>query len=170
MLPEVNDNTNDKQMFFATQPFDGVFPPRNEIANTLKIELPYFAWWLLNAYRPLPTIVSDDRMGVKSFFDPNLLITSQNQAYSSSLLEHIRNWQELDDGYWTDPKVTEWVGKAPAPLISIFSLHNQMIKASNEWTTASMARNLTSLARLPDSPVITVNDASRTFKIIRIPK
>ena len=118
MLMEVDQNTSDKQMFFASQPYNGTFPPQDELEVIIEKELPYFAYWLLNIYQPPVEVLSDDRMGVKSYFDLHILELSHQQTFASNLLELLQVWIDTD-AYWGEG-VGEWTG-TPTDLLDALS-------------------------------------------------
>ena len=115
MLTEVERNTLDKQMLFLSQPYAGVFLPQEELEPKLAKELPFFAHWLLYIYKPPADVISDDRMGVKSYFDPKILELSNQQTFSSNLDELLKVWINID-AYWGEG-VKEWFG-TPTNLLS----------------------------------------------------
>jgi hypothetical protein len=162
MLMEVEANTRDKQMFFASQEYKGVFPPQEELQAIIARELPFFAHWLLNIYVPPPEVISDDRMGVKSYFDPHILELSHQQTYGSNLLEFLRHWIDVA---WSDDK-KEWTG-APVALLAQLQLDDHTKGVAHEWTQQKIAKSLTALAKQEGSGVTFAKGSSREFVITR---
>ena len=164
MLPEVEANTKDKMMFFASQPFAGVFPPQDELEIRIATELPAFAWWLLNVYVPPTEVLCDDRMGVKSFFDREILELSHQQTNASGLTELLQNWMN-EDAYWApDQNNTEWKGN-PTDLLSVLLRCPSTEGIASSWNQAKIAKSLTALARQEGSSVTYYGDGGRNFVI-----
>jgi hypothetical protein len=160
MLMEVEANTRDKQMFFASQPYDGVFPPQDILEAELAKELPYYAHWLLN-HKPPAEVLSDDRMGVRSYFDPHILDLSHQQTFASNLGELLKVWIRVD-AYWPDK--TEWEG-SPTDLLSCLQTCDLTTGIARDWTQAKTVRALTSLAKQDGSGVEFMGTDGRGFKI-----
>jgi hypothetical protein len=167
MLMEVENNTKDKQMFFASQPYKGVFPPQDELEPRIANELPLFAHWLLNVYQPPKEVLSDDRMGVKSYFDPRILELSHQQTFASNLAELLKVWVRVD-AYWgpEDKPVAEWVG-TPTDLLTCLQTCDATAGVAREWKQHSVAKSLTALAKHDGSGVKFNGENGREFKILR---
>lgn len=160
MLLEVESNTRDKQCYFASQPFAGIFPPQDELEALLQKELPYYAHFLLN-WTPPAEVMSDDRMGVKSYFDPRILELSHQQTFASNLNELLKVWVR-SDAYWTDK--TEWEG-SPTDLLSCLQANDLTAGIARDWSQAKVVRALTSLAKQDQSGITFASDDGRAFKI-----
>jgi hypothetical protein len=145
MLPEVEANTKDKMMFFASQPYKGVFPPQHELEAILAKERPAFCWWLLNVYQTPAEILSHDRMGIKSYYDPVILELSHNQTFASNLGDLIGMWID-QDAYWTDATVKEWRG-TPTALLSALQNNPGTAGIAQKWDQQKIAKSLTVLAK-----------------------
>lgn len=163
ILPEVVDNTMDKMMFFASQPFAGEWPERDALEDQIARELPYFAWWLLNVYQPPKEILANNRNGMKSFFDPVILNLANQQMFSYNLAELLQAWMQVATVF-SDGGVKFWTG-TPTSLLSELSTCATLEAVSREWTTAKIAKSLTGLARQADSGVEFHGDTGREFKI-----
>lgn len=165
MLMEVDQNTRDKQMYFASQPYAGTFPPQKELEAILARELPYYAHWLLHVYAPPPQVLSHDRMGVKSYFDPRVLEFSNQQTYSSNLAELICVWQRVDV-FW-DEAQNEWLG-TPTQLLAALQTCVDTAGIAREWTQQKIAKSLTALAKQENSGVTFRGQTSREFRIVNL--
>lgn len=167
VLPEVNDNTEDKLSFYATQPRTKPWPVKRELEATLEKELPFFGHWLLNVWQPPQDVLSNDRVGVKSYFDPVILELSRQQMFSYNLAELLRAWQKVDS-YWVDEhsKTEEWVG-SPTELLTCLQTCDPLAGVAREWTQQKIAKSLTALARTPDSGVRFSDDVGRQFVVTR---
>lgn len=166
MLMEVDHNTHDKQMYFATQAYQGKFPSQDVIEADLAKELPYFSYWLRYGYKAPEEVLSDDRMGVKSYFDPRILKLSNHQTFASNLLELIAEWQDVD-AYW-DGKTNEWTG-TPTALLSALQICDATAGVAREWTQHKMAKSLTVLAKQDGSGISHLNESEgRDFCIKRL--
>lgn len=165
MLPEVEVNSHDKMMFFASQPHDGAFPPQDVLEATIARELPAFAWWLLNIYVPPAEVLSDDRMGVRSYFDPKIRDLAHEQTFSSNLQELIEQWKTVD-AYWQEPGNETWSG-TPTALLSALQTCAETHDIAGEWTQQKTMNSLSSLARLDDSGVEETEGEGRDFIIHR---
>lgn len=163
MLMEVSHNTRDKQMFFASQPYAGTFPPQDELEATVDKELPNFGHYLLNVYKTPAEIVADDRMGVKSYFDPKILELSNQQTFSSNLGELLQVWMRIDV-YWEGNK--EWSG-TPTDLLTCLQTCDATSGVAREWTQHKVAKSLTALAKQENSGVEFSSDTGRDFKIVK---
>lgn len=162
MLLEVDTNTRDKQMFFASQPYKGVFPPQRELENIVAVELPYFAHWLLS-YKPPPQVLTDDRMGVQSYFDPRILELSTQQTFASNLLELVREWERVD-AFWNDNSC--WTG-TPTSLLSALQLCDSTAGIARDWTQQKVAKSLTALAKQEGSRItFAVDGGGRDYQIV----
>lgn len=165
LLPEVNVNTQDKMMFFASRPYEGVWEDRAVIEARIAAELPYFARWLLN-WTPPKEIVVPGRMGVKSFFDPRIREISQQQTPAYGLLEVIRSW--FTHGvYWAEG-TKDWEGTA-TELMNMLSISSDGFQpVLREWTHMRVARAMTALGRMNATGIQLIESrGARKFKITR---
>ena len=160
MLMEVEENTRDKQMFFASQPYRGVFPRQDLLEAQLVKELPYYAHYLLN-WTPPAEVMADDRMGVKSYFDPHILELSHQQTFASNLNELLLVWIRTD-AYWDG--AGDWDG-SPTDLLSCLQGCDTTAGIARDWTQAKVVRALTSLAKQDGSGVKFYGTDGRGFKI-----
>lgn len=165
MLMEVERNTMDKQHFFATQPYAGIFPPQDKLEKILEAENPLLAYYLTEIYVPPPEIVADDRMGMKSFFDPKIMQLANQQTFSSNLDELIDVWVR-GDAYWSDASVAEWVG-TPTDLLTCFQTYDPTVGIARDWSQQKITKSLTSLAKHENGRVEFMEGDSRKFKIKR---
>lgn len=165
MLMEVEKNTHDKQSFFASQPYSGVFPEQEELEALLTRELPYFAHWLLNIYKAPQEVLSTDRMGVKSYFDPVILELSQQQTFSSNLEELLRVWENAD-AYWGEENGFQksWTG-SPTELLVNLQTCVDTAGIAKGWTQQGVAKSLVSLAKQENSRVTFTGESGREFTI-----
>jgi hypothetical protein len=161
LLPEINDNTRDKFCFFATRPYSGKWPTNAALERTLAEELPHFLHWLLE-WQPPEDLLENSRMGVKSYFDPDLLGTAQKTEFAYNFLELLRAWIATS---WADD-VTERTYN-PTGLMSDFALHPALAPLVREWKTATVTHCLTTLARQTGSGVTHADTHKRTFRITR---
>ena len=164
MLMEVEENTADKQMIFAAQPYNGIFPRQDILEKQLEQELPYYAHHLLN-WIPPAEVLSDDRMGVKSYFDPHILELSHQQTFGSNLLELVKVWIRAD-AYWGED-VKDWDG-TPTDLLSALQTNDLTAGIARDWTQAKVVRALTSLAKQGGSGVSFASKDGRCFKIKKL--
>lgn len=166
MLAEVNRNTEDKQMFFASQAYAGVWPKQKEVEALVNAELPYFSDWLVNVYEPPETVLSTDyRGGVKSYFDPVILELGRQQLYSYNLEELLRAWFRVA-AYWADEGNDEWIG-TPTDLLTDISSYDPLKSVAREWTQSKVAKALTALSRQKDCGVEFLTETGRDFKITK---
>lgn len=166
MLPEISSNTMDKMMFFASQPFTGIWRSQKETENAIAAELPLFSNWLLNIYSPPEAVLSNEyRGGVRSYFDPHILELGRQQLYAYNLEELLRAWFRVSP-YWTDDGNTEWFG-SPTDLLTDLSSYDPLKSVSREWTQVKVARALTALAKQENGAVSFEGQAGREFKITR---
>jgi len=166
MLTEIESNTRDKNMFFASQSFKGVFPPQDELEAIIARELPYFAHWLLNVYQPPASVLADDRMGVQSYFDPHILELSNSQTYASNLKELLEVWMD-SDGYWMDEQNSgRWTG-TPTSLLSCLQTCAACAGMARDWKQQAVAKSLVGLAKQEGSGVTFGEGGGRTFIITR---
>ena len=166
MLMEVSQNTRDKQMFFATQPYKGTFPPKKELEAIIAKELPYFAHWLLYVYQPPADVLSDDRMGVNSYFDPHILELANQQTFRSNLSELLQVWMRVDS-YWDMPENKNvWQG-TPTDLLSALQNCESTAGVARDWSQQKVAKSLTALAKQEKSGIEFTSDTGRDFKITR---
>jgi hypothetical protein len=144
MLPEINDETRDKLMFFATRAFDGVFPEEQILEAQIAAELPKFLSWLLKWKAPeAVTKGALTRMGVQSYFDPGLLFLSQQQAYFFTFCELLAVWAEAAPTF-TGPT---WTGN-PTRLAAEMHLVDSIKDLVREFPVEKIAKALTALARI----------------------
>lgn len=164
MLLEVEQNTRDKQMYFASQPYSGEFPLQEELEAIIARELPYFAHWLLNIYQPPADVLSRDRMGVKSYFDPKILELSNQQTFASNLAELVKVWMR-QDAYWSEG-VKDWTG-TPTELLACLQVCVDTAGIAREWTQLKVSKSLTALAKQDGSGVSFASETGRDFKITK---
>lgn len=161
MLPEVNANTFDKMMFFASQPFVGAWPAESA-GTAVARELPAFARWLLDVYvLPADIRSGDARTGVLSFYDPEILDLSKQQVRAYDLVEMLRLWAGIDAEM---VKTGVWIG-TPTDLFSQLTLTTAMSFLLREWTVPKLANSLTTLARTLNTGITSHDESLRTFKI-----
>ena len=160
MLMEIEANTQDKAMFFASQSYDGVFPPQEELEPLIEKELPRFAHWLL-AYKPPQAVVSNDRMGIKSYFDPRILELAHSQTFSSNLEELLKVWVR-SDAVWEGKEV--WEG-TPTDLLTCLQGNDLTATIARDWTQPKVLKALIALAKHTGSCVSFADDSGRYFKI-----
>lgn len=163
LLPEKNDSTSDKLMFFASRPYGKDWEANYVIEARIEKELPFFARWLLD-WSPPRQVVAGGRMGVKSYFDPRILELSQQQISAYNLLELLAEWMARSP-LWVDTK--EWTGTATS-LINALDGFEEIKASMKEWNVYRATKALTSLARLNNSGVsIVPNSGERDFKLER---
>lgn len=160
-LPEVNPNTRDKLMFFASQPYKKVWPANEWIEKKIAEELPHFAAWLLN-YEPPAEVLESSRVGVRSYFDAHVLDQSHQQAYAFNFRELLSAWV-TQSIYWEEGKM-QWEG-TPTELQSVIGACDGLSGPLREWTVAKIAKALTSLARVGSSGISHVDGSDRRFRI-----
>jgi len=164
MLPEVESNTRDKMMFFASQPYKGIFLPQDVLEAKLAAERPAYAWWLLNIYQPPAEVLSDCRMGVKSYFDPVILELSHQQTFASNLGELLRAWMRVD-AFWEVNKI--WTG-TPTDLLTSLQTCVETTGIAQKWSQHQVAKSLTALAKHDGSGVIRISETDREFSITKL--
>jgi hypothetical protein len=166
ILPEVNANTEDKMMYFASQEYKGVWPQSEVLEKTIATELPYFAHWLLYDYKENPEVLSNDRFGVKSYFDPSILNHAKQQLRAHDLSELLAVWFRLQEDTTQTPSL-EWVG-TPTQLLAELSTHDTLQSVVREWTVYKVSHALTHLARQANSGITYDKESSvRQFRILR---
>lgn len=164
LLPEVNENTSDKMMFFGSRAFADQWPDRDIIEATIARELPFFARWLLN-WTPPAEVVEAGRMGVKSFYDPKLRQKSVQNGAPYMLYELLGEWIK-NSPHWSDG-VTEWIGTA-SKLVLEFSIVETNNPLAREWTAYRTGRALVALSRDATSGVhIVLGGRRRNFRLVK---
>lgn len=161
LLPEVNHSTEDKMMFFRAVPYAGKWGSQKETEAHIARELPYFAWWLLNEYEAPDEVLVNGRLGVRHYYDPDILKIARQQAFSFNLSELIREWVTTSSG-WEDR--TEWTG-TPTTLLSELNMNDATNSVARGWHQQSISRSLTTLARTENSGVTFDAENSRIFII-----
>ncbi len=165
ILPELNDNTVDKLMFFASKRFEGRWGERDETEARIAHELPFVARWLLDDYVPPRAVLTEGRMGVVSYFDPKIRELSQQQNYAFNLLELLALW--CSSGFfWSDsPERADWCG-SPSELFKELTQGDQFSALMRDWKLRSVSTALGTLARLNDTGVDFLKpDDARSFRI-----
>jgi hypothetical protein len=148
VLPEVIDSTRDKLMFFATQVVFTTWPENKVVEGRISTELPFFARWLLDWETPAE-VIEESRTVVKSYFDPKMLATSQQQQPAYELEELLQAWIETsniadNDDSWQGTTTQLWQALSGVdPLVPLIA----------KWTHSRLARSLTALARQDRSGV-----------------
>jgi hypothetical protein len=166
ILPEVNHNTHDKLMFFASRPFVGKWGNQQELEARIAAELPFFARWLMDIFEAPAEVLNDGRMGVESYFDERILELSKQQIHAYNLLELLAVWCRTG-GFWHDPKETTWTG-TPSDLMAQFATADQLLVLVRDWRVAGLAKSLATLARLESTGVQFVEGTQeRSFRITR---
>lgn len=148
ILIEINSNTADKVSLYGTLPYKKKWEDRIVTEARIAAELPFFARWLEDVFKPPPEIIIGGRMGVESFHDPRILDLSRKQLHAYNLLELLAIWIMG----WPDPAQTTWQG-TPSGLLSEFNACPHLDSQRREWNTSRLAKALTALARLPGSGV-----------------
>jgi hypothetical protein len=167
VLPEVNENTADKLMFFRSRPRQGRWGDNHEIEAKIAKELPLFARWLLN-WTPPEAVLADGRMGVKSFFDPYILTLSNQQNNNYHLIEIIKHWiKSKQGGHWAEEDKREiWIGD-PTQFFSEVNLDPLVSPTVRGWDVEKCARALQACARISGSGVAFIGKNERTYQITR---
>lgn len=161
MLPEVNRNTNDKLMFFRAQPYEGVFPLEDELEATIARELPYFLRWLFG-WTPPEEVLVRTRVGVKSYFDPQILEVSRQQHISYNFRELLALWA---CDVWVDKDDDYTEKTTAAKLLSDLQNTDTVSQLAREFTINRVRHSLTALAREPGSGVSLEGSGSSIFTL-----
>jgi hypothetical protein len=163
-LPEINENTVDKFMFFLiTELAKKHFLPRAEMEAKIEAQLPAFGYWLLYDFQPPIEVYNpaDPRTCVRSYFDETLLAYSQHQTPAHDLKELLQIWFTTS----ADAGVEIWEGN-PTQLLTQLSAYPDLAPIVMKKTQKNISENLTTLSRIPGSGVY--GDAStHRFKIVR---
>jgi len=165
MLPEVNDETRDKLMFFRTQNYAGIWPENKIIEAQVKHELPYMLGWLTRVWK-CPEHVTKGafpRMGMNSYFDPHLLNLSHRQNHYFVFLEVLGLWAHQAPSF--EGKEI-WEGN-PSTLKAEMHILDSLKEMMREWTSAKVSKALSALARLGGLGVEFVGDEGRLFRLIK---
>lgn len=96
VLPPLDDSVLGKLMLFkVTSAFTeevGDTEKRKEFEKQLEVEVPHFAWWLMNKWE-IPEDLRDTRFGVKAYANPELLEVFDENAPELVMLELMdRAW------------------------------------------------------------------------------
>jgi hypothetical protein len=166
-LPEVNDETRDKFMFFRAKAAPrGSFPSKKVLEAKLAKELPYFVWWLDNEWQCPEEILlpEGERTGCESYYDPHILELSQTQTYSSNLAEILEIWIKLFECF-QEGSEGSWVG-TPTALLSDIQSCTELAPIVKNWDQQKVARNLMGLSKVKGSGVtLAGKKTGRFFKI-----
>ena len=162
MLPEVNSNTEDKMMFFASAPYAGVWGANAEIESAIAEELPAFARWVLD-YNESPEILERTRMGMRSYYDPQVLSLARQQANSHDVRELLTMWIRIAP-IWQEPDRTYWEGSA-TELLAAMSVCDSLSSIVRDYRVNQLAKSLTAIARIDHSGVEYVEGSDRTYRI-----
>ncbi|HLH56310.1 MAG TPA: primase-helicase family protein [Verrucomicrobiae bacterium] len=165
LLPEVNSNTNDKIMFFRAKERLKPWEDADIIEAKIGAELPFFARFLLE-WEPPKELMIGGRMGVKSFFDPDILAKSIQQNSHFRLMEVIMLWFDNDPKWKPENERDVWEGDATR-LFSELSAQETMGAVMREWNSTKCAIALTTLARIQNSGVSHVEGKEGVFRITR---
>lgn len=164
MLPELNSNTEDKMMFFATRPYAKEWLEKYDLEAVIAKELPFFARWLLDGFRAPDGVVEiGSRCGVKSYHEPSLVDMAKQQESAYELRELLVTWFR-SGGYWQDDTKADWTG-TPTDLFSLIGVSPDMAPLLKDWTVPRIARSLMSLARVNDDAVFFVPGSQRHYTI-----
>lgn len=163
MLPEVNSNTEDKLMFFASQKYPGVWPDNEKLEKTIEAELPKFAKWLLTVFTPAPGIEAPCRTGMVSYFDPVVREMARQQVSSYNLVEMLQVWINTSE-YWRDGDF--WEG-SPTKLMSDLSSLDTLAVLMKDWSVSRLAKALTSLAQGRHPGITTAPGEGRNFVLTK---
>ncbi len=159
ILPEINDNTYDKLMFFASRAYDGAWPNPAEVDVILARELPFYAAWLLRRFIVPGGICTDGRIGIKSFFDPHILALSKQQSYAWNFFETLQMWarETLDED--TD-KVFE---ANPSELAARLDPCDQIKSVMRGVKVSVIAKSLITLAKAKSTGITNIGDRHFRF-------
>lgn len=159
MLPERNENTTDKLMFFRTQEIKGPWATEDELDEIFEKELPYFARGLIN-YCPPPGVLDNSRVGVKSYFDPKVLEMSCQQQPQYNFHEILQTWL-------TESDKEEFLGTV-ADLLGDMTNSPSVGKLATDYKPYFAHKHLTALTRSPGSGVTKIDGNKRIFKITKV--
>jgi len=156
MLVEINDNTVDKVLMFATQKYCTHFPSMGIVERQIAKELPYLARWLLELEYPSYVMDPANRCQVRSYQHPKMLAWSSQQERSFTLIELIRRW--IDEGaYWKNPDIVTgkmnptWTG-SPTDLMGVMitDTDKSMEILLKDWNADKVSASLGSISRQPN--------------------
>ena len=159
MLPERNENTTDKLMFFRTQEIKGPWATEDELDEIFEKELPYFARGLMD-YCPPPGVLDNSRVGVKSYFDPKVLEMSCQQQPQYNFHEILQTWL-------TESDKEEFLGTV-ADLLGDMTNSPSVGKLATDYKPYFAHKHLTALTRSPGSGVTKIDGNRRIFKITKV--
>lgn len=96
VLPPLDDSVLSKLMLFRVKDAFGAgggdLEKRKEFETQLAVEMPHFAWWLMNKWT-IPEEIRDPRFGVKAYANPELLEVFDENAPELIMLELMdRAW------------------------------------------------------------------------------
>lgn len=164
ILCEVNSNTQDKLSFLGSKPYAGTWGSTKETNAVIAKELPFFARWLLDTYKPPTKMLVGGRIGVESFFDARILQMSQQQSPAFNLLELLQGWsQKLT--YWGEG-IETWRGNA-SDLMECLTTADTSPILLKDWNAFRAARALMTLARVGGAGIESVEGANREFIITK---
>lgn len=168
ILPELNHNTQDKMMFFASQPYGKPWPDRYVIEDTLLREMPHFGRTLLELPEDPEVMDPGSRAGVKSYFDPHIVDLAKQQESSYNLVELLSQWFKLG-GYWQDPKMMEWVGSPTELLTYLSESGSTNSPVLRNWTVDRVAKSLTALVHMKTQGVELLKNRGkeRVYRIMK---
>jgi hypothetical protein len=162
ILPEVTSDSEDKMMFFASQPYIGDW---GNTEATLRVELPCFGWWLVNSYTPPQDILCNSRCGIKPFYDPLIRARAIEQSAAYNLVELLLDWVDTSETWGEPDNRTQWEG-TPTKLYSQLSACEPLRALMKEWTVKKLFTNLTTLSRTRESGVEASNN-KHEFRIVK---
>lgn len=156
MLPEVNENTVDKLMFFRTQPYVGDFPNEDDLDEMIEKDLPLFARALID-YSPPAGVLNNSRVGVQSYFDPKVMEMSQQQQPQYNFAEILQTWLRECDKEEFEGTVADILGE----------MHNSptVSKLATDYKPYWAHKHLTALARSDSNGVTKLDGKRRVFLI-----
>lgn len=166
ILPEPKNSTRDKFMFFKV--LDGAkndfFSSNAENEMALEAELPAWRWHFLNC--PLhPDVVERSRMGVRSYYDKDVLDQAIRQSPSATFRNLLGKWIS-EDAFWQDGK-QRFADFRDVDLGQLLLKSVATSEMASGWKPEKIRHSLLSLSRVPGSGVELMSHNPEVFRLHR---
>ena len=164
VLPPMDNAVADKIMLFKFTDHQHHFEANHKVEAVLEAELPHFLRWLLEYSPPAEVLWPDNqRFGIRSYHNPEMLHTAVEDNPATRLIELIDMW--AISMRRENKSVTEWKGTATDLYSQLTGLEEGRFKPLlSRYTTMRLGRELRTLVQRGGTRVLKASKGGNVSK------
>lgn len=108
VIPDADHSLLDKMHLLKAQEREFIFP--ENLLEIIRMELPGFAYWLINEYEPPEELLVANRFGMESYHEASLLHVAKESTQASAFLEVLEIF--FSEKFREDNKSGVWEGSS----------------------------------------------------------